>query len=63
MINNSTFIFDNKRSAWSKDKIQYLNSKQIEAINRGVGSAIANGIDLDICKALFINNASSFTIK
>ena len=63
MTNDSTFIYDNKRSIWSKDKIQYLNPKQMEAINRGIGSAITNGIDLDICEALFINNASSFTIK
>lgn len=62
MTNSTTFILDNKRSIWSRDKTQYLNTRQIEAINRGIGPAIVNGVDLDICKALFINNASTFTI-
>jgi hypothetical protein len=63
LTNSSTFVLDYKRPIWSRDKAQYLNARQIEAINRGLGSAIANGVDLDICKALFINNASTFTIK
>lgn len=62
MTNNSTYILDTKRSIWSRDKVQQLTPKQIEAINRGIGPAIINGVDLDICKALFINNASTFTI-
>ena len=60
MTNNTTFVLDNKRSIWSRDKAQYLNARQIEAINYGIGSAIVNGVDLDICKALFIDNASTF---
>ncbi len=60
LTDGSTFILDNNRSIWSRDKAQYLNPRQLESLNRGLGAAISNGVDIEICKAIFINNASTF---
>lgn len=61
-MTKSILVLDNKYPFWFSSKTQYLNAKQMESLNRGIGPAICNGVDLDICKALFINNASTYTI-
>ena len=59
---NNIMILDKKYPRLFNSKAQYLNVRQIESLNSGIGSAIANGVDLDICRALFINNASTYRI-
>jgi len=56
-------ILDNQYSKLFKGKAQNLTPKQIESLNSNIGSAICNGVDLDICKAIFINNASTYAIQ
>ena len=61
-MSNNILILDKKYPNWFSNKSQYLSAKQMKSLDCGIGSAIANGVDLDICRALFINNASTYSL-